>query len=106
MNRSTASRASESGYCIGGDFMKYADAVSSGPAIFRSSAILQARTASMMIPAEFGESHTSSLRSTFSGTSPNALPSSRMCAHLRSASHGTWSDGPMWTLARSTGSAR
>ena len=43
----------------------------------------------MTMPAEFGESHTSSLSSRFSGTSPNAWPSTRMCAHLRSVSHGT-----------------
>src|ERR1043166_5545204 len=51
----------------------------------------------MMTPAEFGESCTSSLRSAFSGTSPKARPSMRMYAHLRSSSHGTWSDGPMCT---------
>ena len=54
-----------------------------------SSASLQQRTASMTMPAEFGESQTSSLSSTFSGTSPKAWPSTRMCAHLRSVSHGT-----------------
>ena len=43
----------------------------------------------MTIPAELGESHTSSLSSALSGTSPNASPSSRMWAHLRSVSHGT-----------------
>ena len=43
----------------------------------RSLAIFAARTASMMTPAEFGESHTSSLYSRFSGTSPKARPSSR-----------------------------
>ena len=36
----------------------------------RSLAIFAARTASMMTPAEFGESHTSSLSSAFSGVSP------------------------------------
>jgi hypothetical protein len=41
------------------------------------------------MPAEFGESHTSSFASSVSGTSPKASPSSRMCAHLRSVSHGT-----------------
>lgn len=51
----------------------------------------------MMTPAELGESHTSSFSSTLSGTSPNDVPSTRMYAHLRSDSHGTWSDGPMWT---------
>ena len=34
------------------------------------SASLMIRTASITIPAEFGESQTSSLSSTFSGTSP------------------------------------
>ena len=43
----------------------------------------------MTMPAEFGESHTSSFISTVSGTSPNAWPSTRMWAHLRSVSHGT-----------------
>ncbi|MEU5672256.1 hypothetical protein ABZ749_18205, partial [Micromonospora sp. NPDC047753] len=28
------------------------------------------------------------------GVSPNERPSRRMYAHLRSSSHGTWSDGP------------
>ena len=51
----------------------------------------------MMTPAEFGESHTSSLSSALSGVSPNERPSRRMYAHLRSSSHGTWSDGPMCT---------
>ena len=55
----------------------------------------------MITPAEFGESQTSSLYSRFSGTSPNARPSSRTYAILRSSSHGTWSDGPMCTAARS-----
>ena len=53
------------------------------------SASLQKRTASITMPAEFGESQTSSLSSTLSGTSPKAWPSTRMCAHLRSVSHGT-----------------
>ena len=53
------------------------------------SASLQQRTASMTMPAEFGESQTSSFISRFSGTSPKAWPSTRMCAHLRSVSHGT-----------------
>ena len=43
----------------------------------RSMAIFAARTASMITPAEFGESQTSSLYSRLSGTSPNARPSSR-----------------------------
>ena len=53
------------------------------------SASLQQRTASITMPAEFGESQTSSFSSAVSGTSPNASPSRRMCAHLRSVSHGT-----------------
>ena len=61
---------------------------------------LRERTASMTIPAEFGESHTSSLSSQLSGTSPNAEPSMRMYAHLRSESHGTKSDGPTCTFPR------
>src|SRR5436190_1080557 len=47
------------------------------------SASLMIRTASMTIPAEFGESQTSSFISMLSGTSPNERPSRRMCAHLR-----------------------
>ena len=39
--------------------------------------------------AEFGESHTSSFSSTFSGTSPKEVPSMRMYAHLRSVSRDT-----------------
>ncbi len=74
---STASRATSSLYCTGGDFMNYDDGDSTGPPIPRSSAILAARTASMMMPAEFGESHTSSLYSRFSGVSPNERPSRR-----------------------------
>ena len=48
-----------------------------GPPMPRSLAILQARSASMMTPAEFGESHTSSLYSRLSGTSPKERPSRR-----------------------------
>ncbi len=44
----------------------------------RSSASLAQRTASMMTPAELGESHTSSLSSRLSGTSPKLRPSMRM----------------------------
>ena len=51
--------------------MKYDDADSIGPPMPRSLAIFAARTASMMTPAEFGESQTSSLYSRISGTSPN-----------------------------------
>src|SRR6476469_6457989 len=89
MNFSTLSLAWSSGYWTGGDFMKYEDAEYTGPPMPRSLAILAARTASMITPAEFGESHTSRLYSMFSGTSPNARPSSRTYAHLRSSSHGT-----------------
>ena len=49
-----------------------------GPPIPRSRAIFAARTASMMTPAEFGESHTSSLSSALSGVSPKERPSRRM----------------------------
>jgi len=42
------------------------------------SASLHRRTASVTIPAEFGESQTSSLASIVSGTSPKAWPSRRM----------------------------
>src|SRR5690606_34364792 len=92
-----ASCASESLYCSGGDFMKYEEGARIGPPMPRSLAILAARTASMMIPAELGESQTSSLYSRLSGTSPKARPSRRTYAHLRSSSHGTWSEGPMCT---------
>src|SRR6266568_3013530 len=57
MNLSTRSRAVSSLYCSGGDFMKYEAAESTGPPMPRSLAIFAARTASMMTPAEFGESH-------------------------------------------------
>ena len=77
MKASTRSRPSSSGSCTGGDFMRYDDAVMIGPPMPRSLAILAARIASMMMPAELGESQTSSLYSRFSGTSPNARPSSR-----------------------------
>ena len=61
----------------------------SAPATPLFSASLHIRTASMTIPAEFGESQTSSFSSMFSGTPPNDSPSIRMWAHLRSVSHGT-----------------
>lgn len=77
--------------------MKYAEAASTGPPSPRSLAIFAARSASMITPAEFGESQTSSFSSAFSGTSPNVRPSSRMYVHFRSSSHGTWSAGPMCT---------
>ncbi len=43
----------------------------------------------MTMPAELGESQTSSFSSTLIGTSPKPVPSRRMWAHLRSVSHGT-----------------
>jgi len=69
--------------------MKYDAGPSSVPLRPRSSPSLQQRTASMTMPALFGESCTSSFSSTLSGTSPKDLPSSRMNAHLRSWSQGT-----------------
>ena len=89
MKASSLARAMSSGYCSGGDFMKYEAADRIGPPIPRSLAILAARSASMMTPAEFGESQTSSLYSRFSGTSPNARPSSRTYAYLRSSNQDT-----------------
>ena len=74
MKASTMSRASESEYWIGGDFIKYDDGAISAPPIPLSRANLQHLSASMTIPAEFGESQTSSLRSRFNGTSPKAVP--------------------------------
>jgi myo-inositol-1-phosphate synthase len=47
-------------------------------AVERFIADYSKRTASMTMPAEFGESHTSSFSSMFSGTSPNDEPSIRM----------------------------
>ena len=70
--------ASSSWNCTGGDFMKYAEGPTSGPPTPRSRASLAQRTASMITPAEFGESHTSSLSSRFRGTSPKLRPSMRM----------------------------
>ena len=72
MNSSTCSRANSSGCWTGGDFMRYADGNSSAPERPLSSASLAKRTASITMPAELGESQTSSLSSTLSGTSPNA----------------------------------
>ena len=54
----------------------------------RSRATLAQRTASMITPAELGESQTSSLSSRLSGTSPKFRPSIRMYAHLRSFEPG------------------
>ena len=67
-----------------------------GPPIPRSFASFAQRSASMITPAEFGESQTSSFISIVRGTSPKLRPSRRIIAHLRSSSHGTWSLGPMW----------
>ena len=89
MKASTSSRASSSRCWTGGDFIRYADGHSSGPEMPLSSASLIRRTASITMPAELGESHTSSLTSAVRGTSPKARPSRRMYAHLRSVSHGT-----------------
>ena len=58
--------------------MRYALGASSEPAMPLFSASFARRTASMTMPAEFGESQTSSLSSTLSGTSPNDEPSIRM----------------------------
>ena len=69
--------------------MKYDDAAEQRAADAAVHGDLGARIASMMTPAEFGESQTSSLYSRFSGTSPKARPSSRTKAHLRSSSHAT-----------------
>src|SRR5674476_1235509 len=87
MKDSSRARPAVSSICSGGDFMKYVAADRIGPPMPRSLAIFTARSASMMMPAEFGESHTSSLYSRFSGTSPKARPSRRTYAHLRSSSH-------------------
>src|SRR6476661_10777872 len=67
MNASTRRRPSSSGSCTGGLFMRYDDAEMIGPPRPRSLAVFAARMASMMMPAELGESHTSSLYSRFSG---------------------------------------
>src|SRR5450756_2742618 len=77
MYASTLVRAMSSAIWMGGDFMKYAAGEVIGPPMPRSWAIFTARTASMIMPAEFGESQTSSLYSRFSGTSPKARPSRR-----------------------------
>ncbi len=89
MKSSVSWYATGSGTCTGGDFIRYELGASSVPPRPWFSASLQQRTASITMPAEFGESHTSSFASIVSGTSPKASPSSRMCAHLRSVSHGT-----------------
>jgi len=89
MNSSTSSRATSSGICTGGDFLKYDDGAISAPFRPWSSPSFAQRTASMTMPAELGESHTSSFISRLSGTSPNVVPSMRMWHHLRSFNHGT-----------------
>src|SRR5439155_1166218 len=89
MNFSAASYASSSTICFGGDFIRYALGPSSAPEMPLFSASFAIRTASITIPAEFGESQTSSFSSMLSGTLPNDEPSIRMYAHFRSVSHGT-----------------
>ena len=74
-----------------------------GPDTPRSIATLAHRTASMTTPALLGLSQTSSLTSMLIGTSPKVVPSRRMCAHLRSVSHGTKSLGPTWTSSSASG---
>src|SRR6185436_1178243 len=64
MNFSVSSRACESGTWTGGDFIRYELGASSGPPTPWFNASLQQRTASVTMPAEFGESQTSSLIST------------------------------------------
>src|SRR5439155_606853 len=90
MNFSAASYASSSTICFGGDFIRYALGPSSAPEMPLFSASFAIRTASITIPAEFGESQTSSFSSMLSGTLPNDEPSIRMYAHFRSVSHGTY----------------
>src|SRR5688500_4227893 len=58
MNFSVASWASGSGSCSGGDFIRYALGPVRVPAIPWFRANLQRRTASITMPAEFGESQT------------------------------------------------
>src|SRR4029079_16828112 len=58
MKASTRRRPSSSGSCTGGLFIRYDDAEMIGPPRPRSLAIFAARSASMMMPAEFGESQT------------------------------------------------
>src|ERR1700759_3272046 len=83
MNFSVSSRASLSGRWFIGGFMRYELGPLKWPDRPLLRASLQQRTTSVTIPAEFVESQTSNLISSFSGTLPNASPSSRMCAHLR-----------------------
>jgi hypothetical protein len=58
--------------------MRYELGPTSAPATLLFSASFASRTASITMPAEFGESQTSSLSSTLSGTSPKDEPSIRM----------------------------
>ena len=55
-NSSTIRYASSSWNCTGGDFMKYDDGPMRGPPRPRSRPIRAQRRASMMTPAELGES--------------------------------------------------
>ena len=64
------------GICRGGLFMKYADGATSVPLSPRSRPSLRHRMASVMTPAEFGESQTSSLSSALSSTSRRWCPPS------------------------------
>ena len=86
---STAFLASSSRICNGGDFIKYAEAGSTGPLIPLSNAILAFLIASIATPAEFGLSSTSNFNSTFSGWSPHDVPSNLIYAHFLSSSQGT-----------------
>ncbi len=61
MKRSILSRDSSSRICFGGDFIRYELGASSAPEMPLFSASFASRTASMTMPAEFGESQTSSL---------------------------------------------
>src|SRR5436190_10978802 len=78
MNSSVSSYASSSTICCGRDFMRYELGPTSAPRTLGLRPSFASRTASITIPAEFGESQTSSLSSTLSGTSPNDEPSIRM----------------------------
>lgn len=69
--------------------MKYELGASSGPEIWRSSAKRAHLTASITIPAEFGESSTERRTSIFIGTSPKWRLSIRMKANLLSCNQGT-----------------
>ena len=81
--------ASSSVNWIGGDFIKYEDGSISGPALPLSNPIFAQRIASIITPAELGESQTSNLSSMFKGASPKLVPSSLILAHFRSSNQGT-----------------